>query len=164
MNFLFGSGELKENCRRISWRILMAKFSHRFLGLVLPGFQAPPPPTKKKSRPKFFSNFTFLNPKFAHAGFLLRARLSVVCRRRTVSKEALRYERPRSRILSHGVLAVKSREDLRQDPTTMIATGACDNTCDMLGDRLNTVSESTVSKKELSESCGPHRVPDERTH
>ena len=74
VNFLFWSGEISENCRRISQRILMANFDSEFFGLVFPGFE----PTQKihaqNARPElsaFLSNFTFLNPTFIHAEFLL---------------------------------------------------------------------------------------------
>ena len=42
VNFLFWSGELQENCRRISQRILMANFDSEIFGLVFPGLQVTP--------------------------------------------------------------------------------------------------------------------------
>ena len=74
VNFLFWSGELWENCRRISQRILMANFDSEFFGPIFPGFQAPQKIHTQNSRPElsaFLSNFTFLNPKFIHGDFLL---------------------------------------------------------------------------------------------
>ena len=43
-----GSGELRENCRRKSQRILPANFSANFSALFLQGFR-PPPPQQNKS-------------------------------------------------------------------------------------------------------------------
>ena len=65
VNFLFLSGEFKENCRRISQRILMANFLREFFGLVFSRASGPP----KNSCPKFTARivriplqFHFLEP------------------------------------------------------------------------------------------------------
>ena len=50
--FLIWSGEVSEDCRRISQRVSMANFCREFFGLVSPGLQAPPPRQKKKFTPK----------------------------------------------------------------------------------------------------------------
>ena len=57
--------------RRISQRILMAKYSPRIFGLVFPGFRPPQKFHAQDSRPKFLSNLTFLNPILFHADSLL---------------------------------------------------------------------------------------------
>ena len=52
----------------------MANFDSEFFGLVFPGLQATQKIHAQNSRPElsaFFSNFTFLNPKFIHGDFLL---------------------------------------------------------------------------------------------
>ena len=66
VNFLFWSGELQENCQRISQRISMANFDSEFFGLVFSRVAGHP----KNSRPKFTSRivgiplqFHFLEPK-----------------------------------------------------------------------------------------------------
>ena len=70
--------QIVRNFRQISQRILMAKFSRKFFGLVSPGLQAPPP--QKKSRPKFAGillQFRFLSPTFFHADFLLAGETNI---------------------------------------------------------------------------------------
>ena len=52
----------------------MANFDSEFFGLVFPGLQATQKIHAQNSRPElsaFLSNFTFSNPKFIHADFLL---------------------------------------------------------------------------------------------
>ena len=71
VNFLFWPGELGKWPANFSANV-DGEFSREIFGFVFPGFQVPP----KKSRPElsaFLSNFTFSNPKFFHADFLLTA-------------------------------------------------------------------------------------------
>ena len=83
VNFLFWSGELWENGRRISQWILMANFDSEFFGLVFfPGFQATP----KNSRPKFTSRivgiplqFHFLEPKIYSRRFSAYGGDQLIC-------------------------------------------------------------------------------------
>ena len=61
----------------------MANFGSEFFGLFFPGFQATQKIRAQNSRPElsaFLSNFTFSNPKFIHADFLLTGETNIFLR------------------------------------------------------------------------------------